>query len=274
MKTLRVALLSFFVAGVGFSGDISGGSGRSELRASSGGRSTFFGTTDQIFPHFATGGGWETVLVIVNMSTRTIDFDQEFRGTDGRPAQVTFRSIPDGALTTTAFVSGTLQPGASFNILLTDNRPVTRTGWASLDYDSSLGRLGAYATFRQRVAGRPAIEALIPLSSYTDSRFYLPVDNLEGFVTAIALANPVETPTTVQMRLLDMSGREVARTSIFLGSNEQLSFVIADRFPAVAGRIGTLYVEGSTDRLSAIGIRFSSDGAFSSVPIMNWSGMF
>jgi hypothetical protein len=236
-------------------------------------KQAFFGDSDQMFPHFATGGGWETVLVIVNMTNRRMDFTQEFHGPDGQLIPVTFRSIPDGVVTTTSTTQGTLQPGGSFNILLTDNGGL-RTGWASLDYNTSLGRLGGYATFRQRSAGRPDFEALVPLSAYDDHKFFLPIDNLEGFVTAIAIANPASIATNVKFTLLDMSGREVSNTTLALPPMGQTSFEIAKQFPATAGRVGTLYVEGTTNRLSAIGLRFNPQGAFSSVPIMNWSGMF
>src|SRR3954454_7536954 len=96
-------------------------------------RNVFVPPSDQVFPHLAVGGGWETILVIVNMTNRRMDFAQSFYSPDGRPLSVTFRSIPDGAITTTAATRGTLNPGGSFNILLVDDGSAVKTGWASLD---------------------------------------------------------------------------------------------------------------------------------------------
>jgi len=51
---------------------------------------------------------------------------------------------------------------------------------------------------------------------------------------------------------------------------------LGDRFQHLAGLAGTVYAQSSLDRLSALGLRFNLGGgnAFSTIPIMNWSGMF
>lgn len=229
--------------------------------------------TDQIFPHLAIGGGWETILVIVNMSrTNTISWTQEFYDTNGSPLPVTYKTIPDGFTETSSSTRGTLDPEAGFNILLTGGDSV-RTGWSGIRYDTSQGRLGGYVTFRQRTS-RGALEAFVPLSSYSDFRFYLPVDNLEGFNTAIAIANPFDRNTRVRLTMLAQNGTAAGdSTEISLPPYGQTSFVVADRVREAAGRIGTLFVEADTDNLSAIGLRFNPDGAFSSLPVLNWPAM-
>jgi hypothetical protein len=235
-------------------------------------RDAYYTDSDAVFPHFAAGDSWDTILVIVNMSTRRIDFTQAFKGADGQPIEMTFRAIPGGALSTSSRTQGFLLPGGSLNVLLVNNGPL-KTGWATLEYDPALGRLGAYMTFRQRVTGRPDYEALVPLSSYLDTRFFLPIDNLEGYSTAIAVANPGNIASTVRMSLLNTAGAVVATDSLTIPAQGQTAFTVVSRFPAAAGQIGTLLVEGSTTRLSGMGLRFSPSGAFSSVPIMNWEGM-
>jgi hypothetical protein len=170
-----------------------------------------------------------------------------------------------------------LSPGSSFNFALFDVKPATQVGWAVVEYDSSNARLGGYAIFRQRISGRPDFEALSPLSSDSDSRFYLPVDEIQGFVTAMAICNPASnTSTNVLLQMLSMDGVEIARRNITLAPGAQMAFTIQDYFPQMANRLGTLYVSGSSNRLSALGLRFNTSGgsAFSSIPIMNWPGMF
>ena len=231
-------------------------------------------STDLVFPHMATGGGWETILVIVNMSQRTVTFDQFFYDTAGRRMSVTFRSLPEGQLTTTDNAHGTLQAGQSFNIVLQDRGQPLQTGWSELDYDSTSDRLGGFSIFRQIIPGRPAFEALVPLSSIDDSRFFMPFDNLEGFVTSMALLNPGSSTTDVRLTFRSTTGSVLATRTIRLAPTAQVSFSVPQEFPEVANRTGTIYVEGSTEHLSALGFRFNTGGSFATIPIMNWDGMF
>lgn len=230
---------------------------------------------DKVFPHFATGGGWETILVLVNLSAARTEFQQYFYDPNGRPLPVTFRSIPEGQLLTTSAASGVLNAGGSFNILLYDQGGPLQSGWSVLAYDAANARLGGYAIFRQRTQGRPDFEALVPLSGMDDSIFVMPYDNIEGFVTAMAILNPGSNLTsTVRVTILDKSGRTVGTDSIVLAPGRQETFIVPDRFPATRNGIGTIRFEGSTNRLSGLGFRFGSSGAFATIPIMNWAGMF
>jgi hypothetical protein len=230
---------------------------------------------DKVFPHFATGGGWETILVLVNLSSTRIDFDQYFYDPAGRPLPVTSKSIPGGELFTTSAAAGRLGPGSSHNILLFDQGGPIKTGWSVISYDSSNSRLGGYAIFRQRTQGKPDFEALVPLSGMDDSIFVMPYDNIEGFVTAMAILNPgANLTSTVRVTILDSSGRTLALDSLVLAPGRQETFIVAERFPVTKNGIGTIRFEGSTNRLAGLGFRFGSSGAFATIPIMNWSGMF
>jgi hypothetical protein len=155
------------------------------------------GPTDMVFPYFAVGGpegtGWETSLVIVNMSAQTVSFDQFFWDNVGNPLPVTFRTIPDNQLLTTAKAHGVLQPGGSFNIVLFDSGQPLQVGWSELNYDSSSARLGGYSIFRLLSEGSTRstdFEALVPLSAFDDYKFFMPFDNRQGFITAMAVLNP------------------------------------------------------------------------------------
>lgn len=240
-------------------------------------RPAFIGRSDTVFPHFANGGGWETLLVLVNIGNTTVKFDQEFRSQSGSPLPVTFRTYPEGEIVTTAFATGTLPAGSSFRIVLYDTGQPVQIGWSALNYDTSNGRLGGFAIFRLKVSGRPDFEALVPLSAYDDSEFYMPYDNLEGFVTSLALLNPVSPgglTTTVRATVLDARGNTLSTSNLTLTPGQQMAFAIPDQFPATRSRTGVIRFSGSTNRLSALGFRFNPGGAFATVPIQNWSGMF
>jgi len=244
-------------------------SGTDSTKASNDGHPVLVQTSDQIFPHIATGSGWETVIVIVNMSAQPIDFVQRFYAQSGQPMTVTFRNYPQGELTTTAASQGRLPPGASFNFALFDSGQPLQVGWATLTYDSSQGRLGGYAIFRQRVPGRPDFEALVPLSAYDDYKFFMPFDNIQGFTTAIAIANPASNLSNrITFRFLALDGSTILTDVLDLPPNGQTAFVLSERFPAIAGRLGTLYVQSSVNRLSAMGLRFNTGGGNAQLPLI------
>ncbi len=249
------------------------------IRAASGartpGRKTYFGSTDFVFPHLATGAGWETTLVLVNMSATAVPFKQAFYDTNGQPLTVTLQQVPDGQPTTTSSIEGTLQPGASFNIKLLDQGNGLQTGWSVLEYDSTNAQLGGYAIFRQSLTDKPDFEALVPLSAYNDYVFMMPYDNMNGFVTSMALVNPAaDSSNQVFVTIMDIDGNKIGEDTISLGASQQEAFAIPEKFPITQGKIGTILFECSTTRLSGLGFRFNPGGAFATIPIMNWDGFF
>lgn len=241
-------------------------------------RKAFFEAGDVVFPHLATGDGWETEFTLVNMSESTVNFDMYFYNPQGGALSVTLRELPGTATMTDTAFEITLDSGASTTVTIVNTTPTQlRTGWAILDYNTEGFRIGGSATFRQKIAGRADYEALIPMSNYADSLFLLPVNDTSGFITALALCNPASNLTAnVTLQLLNTDGDEIARRTITLRPQEQLAVPLSQWFPQVTGRFATLFVESSTDRLSALGIRFNTAGgnSFSSVPIMNWKGFF
>jgi hypothetical protein len=231
---------------------------------------------DKVFPHLATGGGWETLIVVVNLSNTAIDYRQYFYDTSGKPMDVTFRTIPEGKLVTGSVTDTHIAPGGTISFLLYDQGgPTTKTGWSYLSYTATNVRLGGYAIFRQKNTGRPDFEALVPLSGLDDSEFVMPFDNTAGFQTAMAIVNPGSNYTSnVTVTVRDTEGRTVGTNSIPLAPGSQQSFLLSDKFPVTAGKIGSLLFSGSTNMLTGLGFRFSSAGSFATIPILNWSGMF
>jgi hypothetical protein len=227
---------------------------------------------DIVFPHFAIGGGWQTTMVLVNMSPQTVNFNEFFFDPSGAPLQVTFLTIPQGDTITTSALKGTLPANQSFNFVLSNSAPL-QTGYAVLMYDSINTRLGGFSIFQQSTSVG-TFEALVPLSSITDYKFYMPFDNRAGFVTSMALVNVGSSPTSLQMTFRSTTGETISTRTLTLQAGQQISFGLNTFAPATVGVAGVLYVAGSGPPLSALGFRFNLSGAFATVPIMNWSGMF
>lgn len=239
---------------------------------------TFYFPEDVVFPHLATGAGWETVYTIVNMTETSVISDLYFVNQQGGELEVTIREQGDTATLTGSSFEFTLPGGGSTTVALVDTTPgLTRQGWAFLDYDATSSRLGGFATFRQKIAGRADFEALVPLSSYEDSTFMLAVDETAGFITAMAICNPSDIENAVlTLTMLDPDGGTIATRTINLAAGAHTAFAIREQFPAMVGRAGTLVVESNTARLSGLGLRFNTAGgnSFSSIPVMNWAGFF
>lgn len=248
-------------------------------RQAGGERNVWVFYTARIFPHLAVGPEWETSFVIVNMSQTQAQFNLGFFDTTGAPMTVSYTDGKSAAAASGAVVTQTLAvEGSTVITVYNDGQPL-RTGFAVLEppSDENQFRLGGYAVFKQRVAGRPDFEAVVPLCDYDDWAFYMPYDNSGNVDTGMALVNPSRDQTaTVDLYFLDEAGAEITKQTMTLAPGAQTAFSLPAKYPVLGGRRGTMYVESSIDYLSALGLRFNlgGGGAFTSLPVMNWLGMF
>jgi len=127
--------------------------------------------------------------------------------------------------------------------------------------------VGGLAIFRQRVSGRPDFEAASPLVGNIGSRFLLPFDNTQAFITGIALVNPSDRQVNVQVSIRDENGVVLATPFVLLPAFGQTAFALPDRFSAAANRRGVIEVSCATG-VSGLGLRFNPSGAFTSLPIL------
>ena len=224
-------------------------------------KASYIDDKDVIFPHIATGGGWETVMVLVNLSLATADVNLYFNDDNGDPMDVTFRTYPEMELITTSAAHIVMPPGCGFNYSLFDTGGATKTGWIAMEYNSSTitTRVGGYAAFRYK-NGSYINEGLVPISSIEDETFFMPFDNYEGFATGVALVNPgMNMTSSVSIGALGTDGSLIAETTIQLAPGQHKSFVLSDLMPETAERVGTLLIEGSTHQ--TVGSRYPHEHA-------------
>jgi hypothetical protein len=123
-------------------------------------------------------------------------------------------------------------------------------------------------------------DTIVPLSSSRDYKFYMPFDNRpvtiggQYFETGIAIVNPATTATTITATFRDTVGNILATRTRSLLPGQQIISQVSMDVPETKGFAGVLYVTGTSTNLSALGFRFHPTGAFATIPIMNWSGMF
>ncbi len=228
--------------------------------------------SDAILPHLAMGGGWETVLVVTNMTVnRPSKTYIDFFLPDGNPTQVSFHI--DGK---TDPVAGsrlwvTLPPGGTMR-LVSNPSPTLRTGWAQYEYVSSYsepefgGMAAIHLIFRQKVPGRPEYESVVAPDSGMDASdgygIIAPFNNENGFGTAVALANSRSYPTIVFATLKDPDGVVLDHQTVELAPHNQIAFQTADRWPVTQGRSGTITLKAADYGLGALTLLFGPTGTF------------
>ncbi|MDX2179423.1 MAG: hypothetical protein SFV18_07515 [Bryobacteraceae bacterium] len=226
----------------------------------------YFFPDDAAFPQVAIGGGWTTTFYITNLGTATETADLDFWTGSGGLWQASFQG------TRADRISLRIGPGQTA-VLQSDNPSTLETGWATLFNDnSSSANVVGVAVFRQRVTGRPDFEAGVPLTGLFDRRFVLQFDNTQGYVTSVALAAGVTsvstTSTAVSVTVRDENGNTLATHALSLPAFGHTAFALSDRFPSTANRRGSIVFTSSTDSLSALGLRFTPGGAFTTMPIL------
>jgi hypothetical protein len=229
----------------------------------------YLGTGDISFAHIAVGGVWRTSFFLVNMSQRPIPFTLRFYDDGGYPM-----ALPIGGDLISSF-SGTLPANGENNFTATNADPLhVQQGQAVLSYDHSLGQIGGYSVFQEVTPGAPTYEATVPLSG-SDYKLYLPYYHFDGYYSGVALANPSSSAgTTITLTGLDNQGNQLFVDNLYLPPLGHTSFLLGNSYPQLTNQRGNMYITSSSGLLSAVGLRFSPGGSYTTIPIMNWSGMF
>jgi hypothetical protein len=214
--------------------------------------------------HIAAGGGWTTVVTLVNTSASQVQLQVNFYADDGIPLNLAITTTLQGGTQTytTEQVSESLNPNTTLQISMGGQAGSTAVGWAGV---YSTGPVAGYAIFRQTPQTGSPSEGTVPLQTQSPYSILLPYDNTAGFVMGVALANLSPTPQTVTVAITDNSGNLLGSQTLSIAANGHTSFVLPTQFPVTAGRLGIMQFSGNGN-LSGLGLRFSPFGTFTSVP--------
>jgi len=214
----------------------------------------------------AAGGGWVTVISLINTSPAPVNVTVQLRGDDGSalslPVTVTQAS---GAQTTTASsFNGTINPNGTLLLSTEDGIPSTAVGWANV---LSTGSISGFAIFRF-IGPSGASEGTVPLQSTQVSyaKITVPYDNTANFQTGVALANLTSAPVTVTATIWDRSGSQIGTQSFVMLANGHTAFDLATQWTATDNQQGIIAFQSSGGGLTGLGLRFSPFGTFTSVP--------
>ncbi|MFN7938287.1 MAG: hypothetical protein U0R19_33470 [Bryobacteraceae bacterium] len=185
----------------------------------------------QVLSQIADGAGWKTTITLVNLDTVPATFTLSFFGSDG-----TILRLPiEGETGRLEAITRVIPVGGSRTIITAGTDTALSQGWAELSSSQQVSGLGV---FRQRVTGRPDQEAGVSVTTST-SRFVLPFDNTQGFVSSMALVNTnASLSRAVNATPREEAGNTLLGDSVNLPSRGHTAFEMAQRFPSMADGAG------------------------------------
>ena len=211
----------------------------------------------QVLSHVVDGGGWLSIITIVNLDPQPATYQLRTFDTSGNPLAL----ILNGTMSTT--FSGTI-PGLSSVTLST---PGTSSdllqGWADL---TSSGRIRAQLMFDQMIPGQSVFEAAVPAIGDGQTALAMPYDNTGGLVTGVAVANSGGSESSVQMLVRDELGAITDIKTLKLAAGAKTAFVLTEQAPNSAGKRGLIVLVAPTSSISVLALRFNGP-AFTTLPI-------
>jgi hypothetical protein len=233
-----------------------------------------------VIPQFADGGGWKSRLVLLNRSlSLSARATINFYGQTGAP--LAFSIIGAGTVST---LQRTIQPGGSMLIETAGVQPAVQAGWIDIRsgseaqpgvYDDVLhvvvdrpatSPVSAFVSFRQRVAGRPDFESSVTSLPGETRSVVFALDNLENYVTSVAVANTQSNATDVTVTFRAANGTVIHREVVSLPGLGHQFFETTNRFQASRNQRGTVEFTTAAGRLAGLCLWFNPSGPFSSVP--------
>jgi hypothetical protein len=216
------------------------------------------GATDSVagtFPHFASGGGWQTAFTLVNTGYGPANGYLNFYDASGNALTDAERSAPQMA--PGSFQSVAAPAGSDTNPL---------QGWAQLVTD---GNVTGYEVFRLPTT-QGYLEALALPETRSINSYMLPFDTTDGHDYGIALVNSSSTDGYVNVSATDaMTGALLfTGSSLPLPSLRHTSFVLTAQYPALANTRGVLrFSTFFAGQANVLGLRLKSTQSITSVPV-------
>jgi hypothetical protein len=230
---------------------------------------------DRVFPDLVAGGGWETIITFVNMSSTPAQFTVTFYDDSGNLLRMPLLNF-DGSISRLASADFALDGNTSSELVIANVDNAAISGWSYLTFPSGVAPVAGMAVVRTKDSkGTVISESTESLSNIQDYDFFTPYDNLEGVSTTLVLINPANTRTAnIRISAQDSTGAEILHDQFQLPAGARTLISLPNTYSGLAGTSGKLRVTGDINNLSAVCYRISPSGSLAYSPIFNWSGMF
>lgn len=223
---------------------------------------TGYGPSDLYFAHIADGGGYKTILLLLNAGNSPLVADLEIMQPDGTPWPLALNG-------TAAELRAVSIPAHGLSVYESSNlSPQTVTGWARVA--RSNGPLTGSVVYAHQ--GQKISEAGIN-PSFPANQFRLSIDTCNGFHHGLAIANPNGVEIQATLTLLDDRGRSVGQSRLNLGAWHQVAMLENQLFPEVSAEvwqnfIGSVQVQSPEGFLLGTTLRFDPNVSFfASTPV-------
>ena len=214
--------------------------------------------------HLAAAGTWDTTFYLVGTGPTAAQARFSQFADNGGPLS-TILSFPQQSATLLASsISRTIAPNSLLIVGSTglDNQPV-QIGSAQL---ATAGKVDGFAIFRLTASGQ---EAAVPLETRNANSYVLAFDNTGGMALGVAVENISAQAAAVGVVIRDDTGAQIGTGSLSLAGSGHTSFVLSTQFPVTANRRGTIeFNTASGGQISALGIRFTGQGIFTTIPVL------
>jgi hypothetical protein len=220
-----------------------------------------------VLSQVAFGGGWNSLIYLINNSIASLSVTVNFWADDGTPLQVPLIETQAGSSQplNNSTVSVTIAPNATVVLAATSLSSSASAGWADV---LSNGPIAGYGVFHYTSPAGVQSEGTVPLESSFASSFLLPYDNVNRFQTGVAVANLLASQqAAVTATTWDANGSQNGLTAFVLPAGGHQSFQLASEVPAVSGNRGIVeFSVPSGGTLTGLGLRVNPTGGFTSVP--------
>ena len=217
--------------------------------------------------HIVSAGTWETLVNYVNLGSTNAKVRTSIFGNRGLPLALPFdfpQITPRSGALLASSLDRTLAPGASLLMHSAgpDSQP-TDQGWSSIFSD---GKVSGFAIFTNSFYNWNAV---VPLEERNAASYLLPFDNTGNIVSGLAIANLSSQDVNVPVIIRDNTGAQIDSRPIPLRAEGHESFLLADRYPVVKGKRGTVEFDTpGSGRISVLGLRFTGLQAATTVPVL------
>jgi sugar lactone lactonase YvrE len=221
-----------------------------------------------VLSHIAAGGGWNSTVSLVNMSSASVPARLAFYADDGSALSLPLTVTQQGRAqsVTGSTLDRVIGPNTTLLVDTGNQLASTVVGWADV---TSVGPLGGFAIFRQTPQTGSPSEGTVPLQSQFPSTVTLAYDNMAGFVMGVALANLSTSSATITATMWDDSGNLLGTQIITIAGSGHTAFVLPTQLALTAGKRGIVkFQSAASGGLTGLGLRFSPFGTFTSVPTM------
>ena len=219
--------------------------------------------------HLATGNGWQTTFVLVNVGANPAQVNLNFFDDNGSPLPLplSFPQIGGGSASVAPAVSQMLAAGATLIVesAAPASNPAPTVGSAQL---TTNGNVGGFVIFRYNLDGQ---EAVVPLENRNANAYIVAFDNTGDIATGIAVNSVATQVVSIPVTVRDAAGAQIATDTITLAPNGHLSFTLGSgKYPMTTGIRGTIEFDTPANaQIGVLGIRIPAAAhTFTTLPAL------